>query len=66
MKTLSEKATIYRQGFAAEGGVTVIRHEETTDQCERIQIGATLHRSDELEITDTTIRSLISDWEIKL
>jgi hypothetical protein len=66
MKTLSEKATIYRQGFADERGVTVILHEETATETECIQIAGTLHRSDELEITDTTIRSLISDWEIKL
>jgi len=59
---LSVHAIIYNaDGYRTQSGITVIDHGHAG-----IQIGGTLHREDEIEISETVIRSINARWMVYL
>ena len=66
-KILSTDATLINSdGLIGGHGLTVISYPETAEEVAQVRIRSTMHRADDLDITDDRIVSKLAGWEIAL
>ena len=66
-KILSTDAILINSdGLIGGHGLTVISYPETAEEAAQVRIRSTMHRADDLYITDDRIVSKLAGWEIAL